>query len=331
MTRNEFTAGWKYIVDKFDNEIKYSILPPVDFSKPISLFKYYPLSNTSVEAFTNKYFYASHPFQFNDPYDCFKYLIEFDDNSIDYFYHFFQLLYSKSEVDRLYRLNNREQLISYIRSYYFNSTFSQIGILCLADNPIDIRMWAYFTNQKGFAIKFNLSKLETICPKNQESIQFHGPFPINYQSKFITKRFDEDWYLSALYNTNVKSDFWKHENEFRYLITGKSGLYIPGHDNIEKRDNRRIFYNSDCVEEIVLGFRFFDYEDIAGKEESKPIFKLNKSMEEGILKDKFLSNVIENKQPLSIIRISPNDYSIIKSKIFLLKLNDFEYSYNIIE
>lgn len=333
MKRNEFTTGWKYIVDIFDNEIKYSIESPEKIVKPINLFKYYSLNKLSVEGVINKYFYASHPFQFNDPYDCFKYLIDFDDNCIEYFYEFFQLNHSKSEVDALYR-NNNEELISKIQSYYYNTIFSQIGIFCLIPDPIDIRMWAYFTNQKGFAIEFNLNKLETDCSKNPEKIQFHGPFPINYQSNFITKKFDADWHLSALYNTNVKSDFWKHEKEFRYLITGKSGLYIPGHDEIEKRDNRRIFYNGDCVEEIVLGFRFFDYEDIL-KGENRPTFKLNKFKvkedEENDLKNKFLTDVIMNKRPLSIIRISPYDYSIIKSKINLVKLNEYEYSYDFIE
>lgn len=327
--KHEFEIGkWKYIVSDIDNKIQYEIQPPIKKEQPDSLYKYYSLSKNAHNALNENYIFASHPFHFNDPYDCFKFLIDFDDTSFEFYHQIFKYSLEIIELRDLYE-NHREKLIILVQDYYFKTTFRQLGILCLSPNPIDLRMWAYYSSQKGFAIRFDLNKLVSLCSKNNDEIIYYGPFPINYQTEFLRKKLSNDWLGTVLYHTNVKSDIWKHEDEYRYLIAGKSDMFIPGEPK-ENRNDRKVFYNPESILEIVLGFKFFDFDDKLEPDNSNiQKYKLDKNgieeNSENYFKDLILSTIIKNCYKIFMINISKSDYSVVKRPVNIVKTDNFEY------
>lgn len=70
------------------------------------------------------------------------------------------------------------------------------------------------------------------------------------------------------YATNIKSSHWEYENEWRFMIS-KNNMGIPfskaGFSNLKDvpsdRDSRYMFYDKNIVEEICLGFNFFNGRD----------------------------------------------------------------------
>jgi hypothetical protein len=52
--------------------MKFQIIPPFTVNKPTELYKFYRVNSYSIDAVTKGYFYASHPFELNDPFDCFE-------------------------------------------------------------------------------------------------------------------------------------------------------------------------------------------------------------------------------------------------------------------
>jgi len=95
-------------------------------------------------------------------------------------------------------------------------------------------MWGYYgDSHKGYCIGFKTQSLKNL-------IAIH-PLPVEYVSEYPNIQPSEDPnsiddYLCLM---RSKSDSWKHEKEWRFI----------------KQDlgNKKVYYNSDDVEEIVLG------------------------------------------------------------------------------
>lgn len=116
---------------------------------------------------------------------------------------------------------------------------SDIGIVCFSENGMEPLMWSHYTNSyKGICLKINTELLikrlsdeqilkAVIYSENPNSISINAPFAKYYQ------------YFLKLNN-------WNYEKEWRFL-----------HNHPNLSDNR-IFYNSACIEEISLGYKFFE-------------------------------------------------------------------------
>ncbi|MBO9584421.1 MAG: DUF2971 domain-containing protein [Flavobacterium sp.] len=243
-------------------------------SKPENIFKYYSLTKYSVDALMNGYLYASHPIELNDLLDSSPFLF-FTSEKLDFV--LYEKLYgpvvqSKEELDKIYEDDaNRERLCqSYISTMWQVAT-NLFGIISTSENEFSPLMWPYYTQEKGFQIKFTTEKLEkSIQQKFPKNEQYIGLYPVNYVEKLAP--IDISPFKSLLvplyYSTNIKAQSWNYENEWRLLVSkqnmgvpySKRGLNIQKDYHIDKK-NRYVYYDKEIVEEITLGVDFFNSRD----------------------------------------------------------------------
>lgn len=121
---------WKYYYSRIDKDIPIiEITPDKETAVPRQLCKYYSFTAYNVKALANKYFYGSHPFDLNDPFDVNRNMLSID----------------------------RE-----ILNDVYNLLFSQLGILSMTISDVDPLMWSYYTSHFGYAVNYSINKI----PKN---------------------------------------------------------------------------------------------------------------------------------------------------------------------
>lgn len=132
---------------------------------------------------------------------------------------------------------------------------SEIGITCFSENGMEPLMWSHYTNSyRGFCIKL---KPEFISPTNEELIKLkriiysNNPNAISKHSKF-----------SEYYQLIVKLENWRYEREWRLI-----------HKNPVRISNK-FYYNENLIEEISIGYQFFDVRNEAERQLKDRFFKL---------------------------------------------------------
>jgi hypothetical protein len=257
--------GWTYAIKKSKPEI--IIKDPNNTSVPRKLYKYYSLSGNSVDAVVEEYFYASHPVQLNDTFDCHFRLIEIDDHECDEIRSKFGL--SKVEVEFFEWLKN----------------FKILGIISTTKDPLDLRMWAYYTNNRGFVVEFETSSVPGSL--------FSGPFPVQYQDNVLRQKIsvkDEIKSLpNLLYLLNSKSNVWKDENEWRYIGL-KEDMEIPI-SGFQGGNDRKVSYKGTDLEitAIYFGTLFF-------------------------LDEKFIENVSENNYNPNALKLKKRLFQFLNKR-----------------
>ena len=158
----------------------------------------------------------------------------------------------------------------------------KFGVISLTRNEKDLLMWAYYSQNKGFAIKLNINKLNN---------NWFGPFPINYVSKLSKIEFNEySPAMNLFYQTNVKEIIWKKEDEWRYLTYNPYGNYLP-YFNKKNYKTRFEYYNQNAVEQIILGYDFFEPNTIK-KAGNYDIMRLRPKSQEYKIKRLLLNYII---------------------------------------
>ena len=244
--------GWKYGWHKDGETIVFDVVPKEFKPKPDTFFKYYALTDYSVDALTNMYVYASHPAQLNDPFDCDLKLakIEDEDNAKT----LLQPIYE--EVERLFD-DNRQALFEFSTDCFSTLVFRKQGVLSLTDSCENMRMWALYTENTGFCVEWDI---------NQFRFAKKGPFPIHYVDakdirELSSKEFDVR--TMALIQTNVKQDCWDDENEWRLLIQSPEGFDMKTFGKHAEELNqfcdhdRKFKYSIHALKSITLGMHFF--------------------------------------------------------------------------
>lgn len=280
-----------------------------------SFFKYYALTDDSVDALTHSYIYATHPCQLNDPLDCADAIIEFDDFETT------RILLGEmySEVSDMY--NNDERAIREFEKVSFRTyLYMKLGIFCLTKNSDDISMWSYYTSHKGFCVEFDIKGFP---------YDYWGPFPINYQKvlKPVSLR-RTSLPLAMLIQTNVKLDCWKHEQEWRLLIQCPEEYYMEPYgfkSELIKESQmmdireRKLNYSLECIKSIYLGIKFFcdDNTFITNRESEYVANDDNNKVLSFLARTKIPTYVLECiglgliMHPIKIIQIKDNIYQII--------------------
>jgi len=314
----DFTArifNWQYTAKIVNEDLEISIVPAHNKPVPKELSKYYALTPYSVDALTNNYVYASHPFQLSDPFDSFQRLINYDNLTQEDCTSFLCPPYEKKEILKLY-VENRKYLLYIVSESYWRILFSKIGIVSLTNSPLDIKMWTYYTYHTGFQVVFDVDKIPE---------KFKGPFPINYRNKFVSLDFNKlSPVLSMIYQTNIKSSEWKNEREWRYIVFHPN-MYAPGIDVQKDPHDRKFSYSKKAIKEIILGFRFFDTNEIVNGSESKK-FKLDKKSSNYEIKTKLIDYIITNKKiKTSLIYIKTNEFKLLRRQIEVRRIEDDIY------
>ena len=107
---------WKYIVNpnyKLETDllrIESKKLPDI----PKELFKYKALDKNGIDSLTNNFIYASHPWELNDPFDCNRDLINFENASLQQILELNGDLYDSKEITQflLFQRSKRQSRIA---------------------------------------------------------------------------------------------------------------------------------------------------------------------------------------------------------------------------
>ncbi len=289
---------------------------------PTELCHYYNISPNSVNSLVCNYLYASHPFEFNDPFDCNKDLISFDNVAIDDILVLNNELFPKDYLIGLFesnKLEDRNKLNSHLTWLLFNVIYMKLGIFCMTDNYESMEMWTYYANHRGFVIKFDLA---------QFTFDSWGPFPINYTNDFEKIDYSILKTGSFIYQSNIKAQCWDHESEWRLLIYGPDVMKVPFRD-LPQAHNRKFYYNPTAIKEIILGYSFFELNEYIqeSSDEEKQVVILRHKRK---LKRQILRYIFKNEIRTSMISIKRDSVSILGARqiqIIPISTNKYEIKY----
>jgi hypothetical protein len=238
--------NWKYIYNGEDHENPFIITPETEKIVPPTLFKYYSMNDLVIKTFLQGKIYASHPDDFNDIFDCYKNLILWDDEKV-------VSAFAESVLKE--QIKQGVTIIpEIIRDIYREIILKKIGFLSLTPNPDNILMWSHYNKHTGFVVEFDFKNFP---------FKKYGPFPINYQEsieQISLKEFGMG--VCVLYMTNIKSNLWKYEDEWRIIIDSEGiDMVVPEKKHwVFKRlggRERTFDYSIETIKSISLGYRFF--------------------------------------------------------------------------
>jgi len=320
MNKTYRLSGWDYTLNSID-PMKFSVKPSIDIVYPNELMKYYRISEYSVDSFINNYFYASHPYELNDPFDCFEGLINFENVTLETYKRFF-CTYTKSTEEKIEELYNTDidKLKRYFKPQLNDFLLSKIGIISLTCNQLNMLMWAHYSNHSGFMTVYDVPGLER---------QFHGPFPINYIDKADSFDINENPHLSVLYLTNIKSNCWSYENEWRLIAESPNPMKLPHRFGFPNLVDRKFPFPKETLKEVVLGFNFFDYNSIVEKRDDFIIADF-KDLSDCNLRIKVLEHIISSDLIVSMIHLYDNlEFKLAKKEIVIEKFDKTIYGFKI--
>lgn len=309
-----------YIIDlDYENDVdllkivskKHSILPT-------ELFKYKALDKFGIDSLLNNYLYASHPWELNDPFDCNRDLISFKNATLNEILELNQDFFDRNDIIKLYNSQNpkdKEELQEIISKLLYYFLYMKTGLVSMTTKNNCMEMWSYYTRHRGFVIKYDLKML----PKN-----YWGPFPINYTNDFQSIDYSKLKNSSFIYQTNVKASCWDHEDEWRLIFFGENILTMPKH-SIKIAKPRKFYYNPNAVTEIILGYNFFELNELEF-ENSSQINQIIKLKENKKIKRRFIKYLIKNNINTSMITLRRQTTSELQSrKIKISELSATRY------
>lgn len=244
--------GWKYGWHKDGETIVFDVIPKEFKPKPDTFFKYYALTDYSVDALTNMYVYASHPAQLNDPFDCDMNLAKIEDEGNA------KALW-ENEFDSIKRLcgDDKQSLFKLSTECFSALVFRKQGVLSLTETCENLRMWALYAENTGFCVEWDIKHFPFACK---------GPFPIHYAKAEDIREvssIDYDVQTMILIQTTVKQDCWNDENEWRLLIQNPLGFDMKTFGKHAEELNqfgdhdRKFKYPIQALKSITLGMHFF--------------------------------------------------------------------------
>lgn len=239
--------------------------------EPETVFKYYYNNDNSINAITNNYLFATHPFSFNDSIDSSELLLNLEKITKERYIGIFKRvvkpeMFEKFDFDTIFPEDQKNSFQSAKRFIYEYFT-RKVGLISLTTQPLNILMWSHYSSESGFIIEFNRKYLIDNLRQHNKDINNYCFRPIQYVEELESiDMFQENFHtpdISFLYMTNVKRKEWEYEDEWR-LAVYKNDMGVPfsfltiGADNYAGSQERKIYYSKDCIESIVLGKHFFN-------------------------------------------------------------------------
>ena len=297
----------------------YDIIPNKEVPMPNTFFKYYALTENSVDALTNLYIYATHPNQFNDPFDCNENLIAFDT------WEDVKTLWEGGLDNIVSCFSKLEEMCKYSTYAFKTVLYRHLGLFSLATIPDNYLMLALYSQKTGFCVEFDV---------NQFPFQHFGPFPINYVKDIPGPIHigETGGAIAMLIQSNVKNIWWQYENEWRLYIPNPCGLDMLSFGPETKRFNspsdhdRRFKYSMSALRSVTLGNAFF--EDFIINTKSEFEIEVETSITNNSLKMKILDFLSELQSNTDlIVRItSVYGFSIYNYiPVFIMKLHNNKY------
>lgn len=319
---NDFTYITQF--DTSSNEFDFRITYPRPKEKPQFLYKYYSINEKNVDAVISNYLFSSHPEQLNDKYDCSGDLINYSELQKETVMTKLTVEIKKYTVQNFNELWESEYKWVLLKDYAEIERarlFMKFGIISLSERENDTLLWSYYSQNSGFVVKFKTELLPT---------NFIGPFHINYSPELTKIEYCENNPpLCIHYQTNVKQDIWQHEDEWRFVTFNPIGQYHP---YFAKKDvnSRKSSYNRNAVSEIILGYNFFNINEINRLNEFDLItLKPNKGIGINLKKQrrKLLSFIVNNNITCSRIIRNREEYKLFNEPVGIEKIscNKFKF------
>jgi hypothetical protein len=323
ITLNGFTYHPPVIVNTQLKKLDISHNKP----QPAYLYKYYCLKNYNVNAVINNYLYAAQPCELNDKYDCSPYLIDYSKCGLEFYQETIETtkrFLQKSTIDEktithYYNSSEKWRLERHIANINRCILFSLFRVISLTSEKNNMLMWTHYANNNGFMIKINPSLI------SHENL--YGPYPINYCKAFPTVEYDSSKPPAYFvpYQSNVKSEAWSYENEWRYVY------YNPNSQDHKNKINNRLYYDKNALIEIVLGYDFFEPISSITRCIGFDVLNLKKKQKQKNrkLKRKLLNFIVESGVKVFQTSVSVKDYSLVANEISIEKLgsNTFKIIY----
>lgn len=125
----------------------------------------------------------------------------------------------QARIDDMVRKSNSAEGQAHLTKLYFD-LLETYGVACFVKGPTNMLMWSYYTaGHSGLAIRFDtnrlLSGIDSACM----------PLEVNYATDFPedVSFYSDDRYGFVQSTLGTKADAWKHEEECRLVLVGKSG------------------------------------------------------------------------------------------------------------
>lgn len=125
---------------------------------PDKLFKYYSFDEKFNESRLTGHVFLSTPFSFNDPSDC-RLGIE---NNFKEKSRTRDWLYAKLEEVGLNPDDYADGIINNEKAAvdaYWRKQLEKVGILCLSEDDKNKLLWGYYTNNVGFCVEWDTTKI----------------------------------------------------------------------------------------------------------------------------------------------------------------------------
>jgi hypothetical protein len=205
---------------KFTHKGNKNIEINIKTEVPKKLYKYYSLSDYSLNGLKNNTLYFSHSHLLNDVMDGNFMLWNFD-------------AFLKEFHKETNNVHQNETILNELRNLT-EKFLKNRGILSLSDNYNNELLWIHYTNESGYCIEIETQVLKKSLEKNRKKDELYF-FPISYgelkqinfnehvEKSIIsdnskTKERNIDANLPILYTFAQKDVFWKYENEWRFLL-----------------------------------------------------------------------------------------------------------------
>ena len=199
------------------------------------------------------YVYATHPKQFNDPFDCNEKLVKFD--TWKDVHNLWEKLYDKFRKT----YSSLETACEESNKAYWNILYKKLGLVSFASGCDNYQMWALYAQNNGFCLEFDIGKFPFL---------HYGPFPINYTENIPGPIHIGDFgrNLAMLIQTNIKNEWWSYEDEWRLYVPNPTGFdlkyfgneYETSMYNRGDEHDRKFRYPIDALKSVILGPKFFD-------------------------------------------------------------------------
>ena len=236
-------------------------------SIPNSVFKFYALKDYNIDAFIDHYLYLNHPSQLNDGMDaCNDFLYMGNIKTESSYKNIIEHI--RQRVPQLinHKLTfNTDKECNKLKDILYKSYFDFRGSVSFTkdiNSVFNSAMWAYYTEEKGFAIEFQTDLLINGIENefgNQE-------FQITAQEITYVDNLNNLDYTNGLeaidcnsinnieeMDTRVvfqKQAYWEHEEEWRLFAKSKHYLGLDY--------ERYLLYPTNAIKRIYLGNKFWE-------------------------------------------------------------------------
>lgn len=194
------------------------------------LFKYFDFSG-GFKSLVDLTLKIKHPSIFNDPYDCYDGLIDFN-NIYDIVIDDYLKLIPNEEIKG--KKISKEKVDKF-KIDSINSTISKIGVSCFCEENDNLLMWSHYADShKGICIGYNLDKLYSFLKKKHIDLILYKIHYTNKLQKIDILKYSNEALINWL---STKSKVWNYENEIRFIFydifnNSSKNIFLPLDINI---------------------------------------------------------------------------------------------------